>query len=100
MAKGSFFAVEFTDYHFQTKNYQNPLGHAYQGAAGFNLGGRSVFWGAIIPRPSWWELDSWPTDLRYEMEDTYFTQAEDLMKLLYASGNNTEYSGISKCMGV
>lgn len=66
---------------FQTKNYQNPVGHAYQGAAGLNLGGRSVFWGALIPRPSWWELDNWPTDLRYELEDTYFTKAEDLMKL-------------------
>jgi hypothetical protein len=66
---------------FQTKNYQDPFGHPYQGAAGFNLGGRSVFWGALIPRPAWWELDDWPTGLRYELEDPYFSKAEDLLKL-------------------
>jgi hypothetical protein len=72
---------------FQTKNYQGSVGHAYQGAAGFNLGGRSVFWGALIPRPSWWELDSWPTDLRHALEDTYFPKAEDLMKLSRMQSN-------------
>lgn len=72
---------------FQTKNFQNPVGHAYQGAAGFNLGGRSVFWGALIPRPAWWELDSWPTDLRYQLEDSYFEKAQDLMKLSRMQSN-------------
>ena len=66
---------------FQTKNYQNPVGHNYQGAAGFNLGGRSVFWGGLIPRPDWWELDTWPVTIRYELESTYFERAEELMKL-------------------
>lgn len=66
---------------FQTKNYQNPVGHNYQGAAGFNLGGRSIFWGGLIPRPAWWELDSWPVNIRYELEATYFEKAEELMKL-------------------
>lgn len=66
---------------FQTKNYQNPDGHTYQGAAGFNLGGRSVFWGGLIPRPDWWELDDWPVSIRYELESSYFEKAEDLMKL-------------------
>lgn len=66
---------------FQTKNYQNPAGHNYQGAAGFNLGGRSVFWGGLIPRPAWWELDPWPVAIRYDLEATYFEKAEELMKL-------------------
>ena len=66
---------------FQTKNYQNPGGHNYQGAAGFNLGGRSIFWGGLIPRPAWWELDTWPTEVRYDLEATYFEKAEALMKL-------------------
>lgn len=66
---------------FQTKNFQNPVGHNYQGAAGFNLGGRSVFWGGLIPRPDWWELDAWPVTIRYELESTYYEKAEGLMKL-------------------
>lgn len=66
---------------FQTKNYQNPAGHNYQGAAGFNLGGRSIFWGGLIPRPAWWELDPWPINIRYELEATYLEKAEELMKL-------------------
>lgn len=66
---------------FQTKNYQNPVGHNYQGAAGFNLGGRSVFWGGLIPRPDWWELDTWPATIRYDLESAYLEKAEDLMKL-------------------
>lgn len=66
---------------FQTKNFQNPVGHNYQGAAGFNLGGRSVFWGGLIPRPDWWELDAWPATIRYELESTYYEKAEGLMKL-------------------
>lgn len=66
---------------FQTKNFQNPVGHNYQGAAGFNLGGRSIFWGGLIPRPDWWELDAWPVTIRYELESTYYEKAEGLMKL-------------------
>ncbi|WP_133469848.1 GMC oxidoreductase [Paraglaciecola marina] len=66
---------------FQTKNFKNPEAHVYQGAAGFNLGGRSVFWGALIPRPAWWELEPWPDEIRYQLEDVYFDKAENLMKL-------------------
>ena len=66
---------------FQTKNFQNPDGHTYQGAAGFLFGGRSVFWGGLIPRMAWWELDSWPTSVRYDLEETYYRLAEELTKL-------------------
>lgn len=66
---------------FQVKNFKDPAGHAYKGAAGFHLGGRSLFWGGIIPRPAWWELDAWPLALRHDLEDVYFAKAEDLMKL-------------------
>ena len=72
---------------FQTKNYQNPVGHNYQGAAGFNLGGRSVFWGGLIPRLAWWELDRWPTNVRHALEDKYYEMAEGLMKLSRMNSN-------------
>ncbi|MDB9525941.1 GMC family oxidoreductase [Oscillatoria sp. CS-180] len=75
---------------FQTKNYQNPEGHNYQGAAGFNLGGRSIFWGGLIPRMAWWELEPWPTNVRYDLEDTYYRLAEDLMKLSRLSSSYQE----------
>jgi choline dehydrogenase-like flavoprotein len=66
---------------FQTKNYQNPDFNAYQGAAGFVFGGRSLFWGGLIPQMAWWELETWPTQVRYDLEDTYYRLAEDLMKI-------------------
>mgnify|MGYP001795157811 FL=1 len=34
---------------FQVTNYVNGAGSGYQGGQGFNLGGRSVFWGGLIP---------------------------------------------------
>jgi hypothetical protein len=64
---------------YKIKNYRDAAGSGYQGAQGFNLGGRSVFWGAFIPRMTWWELESWPEQVRWALEDTAYAQAEDLM---------------------
>jgi choline dehydrogenase-like flavoprotein len=64
---------------YKIKNYRDADGSAYQGAQAFNLGGRSVFWGAFIPRMTWWELESWPTEVRWALEETGYTHAEDLM---------------------
>ena len=64
---------------YKIKNYADAPGSAYQGAQAFNLGGRSVFWGAFIPRMTWWELESWPDDVRWALEDHGYAQAEDLM---------------------
>lgn len=64
---------------YKVKNYRDAVGSAYQGAQAFNLGGRSVFWGAFIPRMTWWELDSWPTEVRWALENSAYAQAEDLM---------------------
>lgn len=46
---------------FKVQNYVNAAGSAYVGAQAFNLGGRSVFWGGLIPRMTSWELDAWPS---------------------------------------
>ena len=45
---------------FRIKNYDNVAGSDFQGAQGFNLGGRSLFWGGLIPRMGAWELQGWP----------------------------------------
>src|SRR5262249_35773044 len=41
---------------FKVKNYVNEGGAGFFGAQGFNLGGRSLFWGGLIPRQEPWEL--------------------------------------------
>lgn len=45
---------------FGVINYTNVDGSNYQGAQGFNLGGRSIFWGSLIPQLTAWQLAAWP----------------------------------------
>jgi hypothetical protein len=45
---------------FGVINYTNVNGSQYQGAQGFNLGGRSIFWGSVIPQLASWQLAAWP----------------------------------------
>ena len=70
-------------YEYQVINYDQPTDGSPNnytgGAQGFNLGGRSVFWGGFIPRMSSWELDFWPRNLKWDLEDRYYQLAEDLM---------------------
>lgn len=65
---------------FKVTNYVNAPGSTYQGAQGFNLGGRSLFWGGLIPRMSWWELEPWPQPVRWYLEDHGYALAEELLK--------------------
>jgi choline dehydrogenase-like flavoprotein len=64
---------------FQIKNYFNGNNSNYQGAQGFNLGGRSVFWGGLIPRMLSYEMDLWPQEIKWYLEDSGYQRAEDLM---------------------
>ncbi len=64
---------------FQIPNYVNAPESNYQGAQGFNLGGRSVFWGGLIPRMQSYEMDLWPQEIKWYLEDSGYQQAEDLM---------------------
>ena len=48
---------------FQVKNYTNVNGSVYKGAQAFNLGGRSLFWGSLIPQLSSWQLAAWPAEV-------------------------------------
>lgn len=64
---------------FQVQNYANAPNSGYQGAQGFNLGGRSIFWGGLIPRMLSYEMDLWPQTIKWYLEDSGYQQAEDLM---------------------
>lgn len=64
---------------FQIPNYVNTPESDYQGAQGFNLGGRSIFWGGLIPRMQSYEMDAWPEEIKWYLEDSGYQQAEDLM---------------------
>ncbi|MCB0225758.1 MAG: GMC family oxidoreductase [Anaerolineae bacterium] len=65
---------------FKVTNYVNGPGSQYYGGQGFCLGGRSVFWGGFIPRMTWWEMDLWPQDVRWYLEDSGYNKAERLLK--------------------
>ena len=64
---------------FQSKQYDKLANNDYDGAYGFNLGGRSLFWGAFIPRMTSWELDFWGQDVKWALEDVYYQRAEDVL---------------------
>lgn len=64
---------------FKVQNFANGFGSAFDGGQAFNLGGKSIFWGGLIPRMAWWELQRWPRTLRWFLEDGGYQQAEDLM---------------------
>jgi choline dehydrogenase-like flavoprotein len=49
--------------YFQVINYTNVNGSTYAGAQAFNLGGRSLFWGSLIPQLTAWQLAAWPAEV-------------------------------------
>ncbi|MEM9274088.1 MAG: GMC oxidoreductase [Cyanobacteria bacterium P01_F01_bin.143] len=61
----------------------NDVNNSYSGGAGYNLGGRSVYWGGLIPRIQRWELvQDWPTEIEtYLLDDGGYEAAENLMNL-------------------
>jgi hypothetical protein len=64
---------------FKIDNYVNAPGSNFAGGQAFNLGGRSLFWGGLIPRMLSWEMDLWPTPIKWYLEDSGYQRAEDLM---------------------
>ena len=62
---------------FQVFNYDQPIDGSrndYFGAQGFNLGGRSVFWGGFITRMTSWGIDFWTRPPKWDIEDRYYQQ--------------------------
>ncbi|MEZ5089889.1 MAG: hypothetical protein R2719_09255 [Micropruina sp.] len=64
---------------FKVEAYQNTPGLTYAGGQGFNLGGRSLFWGGLIPRQAPWELAAWPDAVRDYLLTSGFAAAEAAM---------------------
>lgn len=62
---------------FKVTNY--APGSGFNGGQAFSLGGRSVFWGGLIPRMTWWELEQWPQAVQWYLESTGYERAEALM---------------------
>ncbi|MEV4167634.1 GMC oxidoreductase [Nonomuraea dietziae] len=48
-------------------------------AQAFCLGGRSVFWGALVPRMAPAEFAGWPQEVRQDLEGGWYDMAEDLL---------------------
>jgi choline dehydrogenase-like flavoprotein len=62
---------------FKVVNYVNAgAGSVYDGGQGFNLGGRSLFWGGLIPRQVGYELANWPAAVRNYLLGPGFPAAE------------------------
>jgi choline dehydrogenase-like flavoprotein len=64
---------------FSVPNYVNTANSGFAGAQAFNLGGRSVFWGGLIPRMGAWELAGWPAPVRDHLLTTGYRLAEDAL---------------------
>ena len=70
-------------YNFSTRNYELPVSNSeyseYKGAQGFNFGGRSLFWVGYIPRMTSWEMDFFPRDVKWYLEEAGYELAENLI---------------------
>lgn len=67
-------------YRYGIRDYVQKPDSVFQGAQGFNIGGRSLFWGALIPRMSEWELAAWPEAIRAWLLQGGYAEAERLVK--------------------
>lgn len=65
---------------FKVTNFVNVgQGSAYAGGQGFNLGGRSLFWGGLIPRQVGYELAAWPAAVRNYLVGPGYPAAEQAL---------------------
>jgi hypothetical protein len=60
----------------------NNPGSEFAGAQAFNLGGRSVFWGGLIPQQAVYELASWPAAVRNYLLGPGYAAAENAMDVV------------------
>ena len=67
-------------YRYGIKDYTQGPDSVYQGSQGYNVGGRSVFWGGLIPRMSAWEMSSWPKEIQSYLVSKGYDDAERLVK--------------------
>jgi choline dehydrogenase-like flavoprotein len=62
---------------FKVTNFVNTPGSTFDGGQAFAIGGRTLFWGGLIPRQAAWELDGWPAAIRsYLLDGGGYDRAE------------------------
>lgn len=67
---------------FKVVNYVNNPGSEFAGGQAFSFGGRSLFWGGLIPRQAPYELDSWPAAVRTYLLGSGYDAAENAMDVV------------------
>lgn len=68
-------------HHFRNVNFKNENGSNYFGSQTFNLGGRSLFWGALTPRMTN-EAEFWPDEIRdYLNKSGGYQKTESLLNV-------------------
>lgn len=66
----------------QVRGWTKPQGSTsgFDGGVHMNLGGRSVFWGGMIPQMKDWELKHWPDSIARYLREGGYSAAEQLMR--------------------
>lgn len=65
---------------YALKNYQSAKNSQYDGGQGYNLGGRSLFWGAFIPEMREYEFHEWPPEVKDFLLNEGYDSANKLVK--------------------
>lgn len=68
---------------FRSTPYVNEADSLYRGGLGYNLGGRSIFWGGFAPTMREYEFEkgAWPDVVKDEMLNNFFEKSRTLMKV-------------------
>jgi choline dehydrogenase-like flavoprotein len=69
------------DEFFKTKNALALSRDEYVGGQAFFLGGRSLFWGGLIPQMQDWEFKNWAEPVRKSLQEKFYNEAECLLGL-------------------
>lgn len=85
---------------FMVTNYNNSVNSQFAGAQGFNLGGRSVFWGGLIPRQAPWELQQWPAEVSAYLLNTGYDAAEQALNRIPPDPNPFQDDSRAALQGV
>lgn len=64
---------------YGVRNYQEGENTIFVGANGFNLGGRTVFWGGLTPRMRPWEMVGWPANVVSYLSGFGYRKAEETL---------------------
>jgi choline dehydrogenase-like flavoprotein len=72
---------------FSYAAYENVEGSQFAGRQSYNLGGRSLFWGGLIPELGEWEMEGWPAPVREYLRPAGFRLANDALNKTSPAGN-------------